>query len=213
MEATFWHKKWETNEIGFHEKEYNPGLTRHFGGLNLPSGSRVFVPLCGKTRDIHWLLKEGFKVVGAELSELAVKQLFEELQTQPAVEDTADGKIYTAPGIQVFTGDIFQLTGNSIGRIDGIYDRAALVALPDPMRKKYTEHLRTITDTAPQLVITFTYDQAHMDGPPFSVPAAEIETFYAPFYQLKQVQDSEVKGGLKGQCEARNNVWQLTKKD
>ncbi|MBD3585947.1 thiopurine S-methyltransferase [Salinimonas sp. HHU 13199] len=212
MEATFWHNKWETNEIGFHEKDYNPGLTRHFGGLGLPSGSRVFVPLCGKTRDIHWLLNEGFKVVGAELSELAVKQLFEELKKQPAVEDTATGKIYTAPGIQVFTGDIFQLTGNSIGRIDGIYDRAALVALPYAMRTGYAELLRTITDTVPQLVITFTYDQNQMDGPPFSVPAAEIEVLYAPFYQLDQVQDSEVKGGLKGQCEAKVNVWRLTPK-
>ncbi len=212
MEATFWHKKWETNEIGFHENEYNPALTRHFSGLSLPRGSRVFVPLCGKTRDIHWLLDQGFKVVGAELSELAVKQLFEELHKQPAVEDTATGKIYTAPGLQIFTGDIFQLTPNSIGRIDGIYDRAALVALPDAMRKNYAELLRTLTDTAPQLVITFTYDQSHMNGPPFSVPASEIEALYAPFYQLHQVQDSEVKGGLKGKCEARINVWQLSKR-
>lgn len=72
MEAEFWYQCWENNAIGFHEKEANPILIRHFEELFLASGSRVFLPLCGKTLDIPWLASQGYKVVGAELSKLAI---------------------------------------------------------------------------------------------------------------------------------------------
>ena len=209
MEASFWHNKWESNQIGFHENTTNPGLLRHFDKLGLSGGSRIFVPLCGKTLDIHWLLARNFKVVGAELSEIAVKQLFEELNILPMVEDTGNGKVYTAQGIQVFVGDIFNLDSTRVGRIDGIYDRAALVALPEEIRGKYTAHLRALSDTAPQLLITFDYDPDTMDGPPFSVTKTEVESHYAAHYTLTQVQDSELEGGLKGWCPARVNIWTL----
>lgn len=209
MEASFWHNKWESNQIGFHEGATNPGLLRHFDKLGLPAGSRIFVPLCGKTLDIHWLLAQGFKVVGAELSELAVKQLFEELNILPMVEDAENGKIYTAQGIQIFVGDIFNLDSTRIGRVDGIYDRAALVALPAAMRTSYTAHLRALSSTAPQLLVTFDYDQAVMDGPPFSVDSNEVKSHYADYYSLTLVQNSQLDGGLKGWCPARVNIWTL----
>ncbi|WP_018982824.1 thiopurine S-methyltransferase [Salinimonas chungwhensis] len=213
MDAQFWHQKWKDNEIGFHEADYNPGLTRHFHGLGLPKGSRILVPLCGKTRDIHWLLTQGYKVVGAELSELAVKQLFEALDYSPAVEDTDLGKTYTAPGIQVFVGDIFSVTSHHTGRIDGIYDRAALVALPYEVRIRYAQHLMNLTQQAPQLLITFDYDQSQMDGPPFSVPAEEVKSLYRASYALDCVQDSNIDGGLKSVDSARINVWLLKSAD
>ena len=79
MEAGFWHQKWEKGDIGFHAPEVNPSLQEHFGKLQMAAGARVFLPLCGKTRDIGWLLDEGFRVSGAELSELAIKELFKKL--------------------------------------------------------------------------------------------------------------------------------------
>ncbi|MGZ8252407.1 MAG: thiopurine S-methyltransferase, partial [Methylophilaceae bacterium] len=71
MEASFWHNKWQRGEIAFHQSDANPLLVAHFEALNLPKGSRVFLPLCGKTLDIAWLLAGGYRVVGAELSEIA----------------------------------------------------------------------------------------------------------------------------------------------
>ena len=64
MEPDFWHKKWEDNVIGFHKSEANHLLVNHFSLLALPKVGRVFVPLCGKTLDIHWLLENGHRVVG-----------------------------------------------------------------------------------------------------------------------------------------------------
>ncbi|MDD5581489.1 MAG: hypothetical protein PHY16_19770 [Methylobacter sp.] len=48
-----------------------------------------------------------------------------------------------------------------------LYDRAAFVALPAGIRKHYTSHLMNITAAAPQLLITYEYNQQFIDGPPF----------------------------------------------
>ena len=76
MDPTFWHQKWEKNNIPFHEKEANPLLVKYSNNLSLSKESRIFLPLCGKTLDIGWLLSKGYRVAAAELSELAISQLF-----------------------------------------------------------------------------------------------------------------------------------------
>jgi thiopurine S-methyltransferase len=210
VDASFWHEKWERNEIAFHEPKANPLLVVHFDSLPLPPASRIFVPLCGKTLDIHWLLSLGHRVVGSELSEIAVQQLFSDLGVTPST--TAIGKVtrYSAPGIDIFHGDIFDLSRSDLGSVDAVYDRAALVALPDALRTRYARHLAQITDRAMQLVICFAYDQRLLSGPPFSVNGAEVTRLYQGDYELRLLGSAEVIGGLKGRCPALEYVWLLT---
>ncbi|MCW8128537.1 thiopurine S-methyltransferase [Microbulbifer halophilus] len=210
MEADFWHRKWANNETGFHEGEANALLVKHFGRLSIPEGGRVFLPLCGKTRDIAWLLSQGYRVAGAELSEVAIQQLFDELGTEPEVSAAGNLTHYRADKIDMFVGDIFQLSGNLLGQVHAVYDRAALVALPDSMREVYTSHLMDITGRAPQLLITFEYDQELMDGPPFSIRDGEVRQHYRNHYRLTQLERKDVPGGFKGQCAARESAWLLT---
>jgi thiopurine S-methyltransferase len=209
MEANFWHERWARHEIAFHEPEFNVLLTTHFHQLALPQGSRIFVPLCGKTLDIAWLLRSGYQVVGAELSELAVIELFEELAVEPTVTHAGRLKRYEAPGLNIHVGDIFDVTAAMLGNVDGIYDRAALVALPADMRKRYARHLLALTHAAPQLLICFEYDQQQMDGPPFSVTPAEVKALYDASYDLAIAATRPVAGGLKGKCKAEETVWLL----
>ena len=212
MEESFWHQKWERNEIAFHQREANPLLVKYFGDLSLPKGSRVFVPLCGKTRDIHWLLSQGYRVAGAELSKLAVEQLFAELGVEPNITVVDSLSRYSANNVDIFVGDIFGLSGNLLGQIDAIYDRAALVAFPEPMRDRYAVHLVDITDHAPQLLISYEYDQRLLNGPPFSISDDEVIRRYQESYNLKLLAKVEVEGGLKGRCAATENVWLLNRK-
>lgn len=209
MEAEFWHSKWQRNEIGFHNAEAHPLLVTHFGALSLPKGSRVFLPLCGKTRDIHWLLVNGYGVAGAELSPIAVEQLFAELGVVPKVADIGGMRRYSAPGIDIFAGDIFALSRDMLGPVDAVYDRAALVALPTDMRGNYAAHMAEVTVRAPQLLISFDYDQSLLDGPPFSVPGDEIARLYLAAYEPMRLGSAEVAGGLKGKCPADETVWLL----
>lgn len=209
MEASFWLERWVNNQIGWHEREFNPLLTKHFAALQLPSGARVFVPLCGKTRDIAWLLQQGYRVAGSELSELAVQQLFDELGVVPAITPAGRLRRYAAEGLDIFVGDIFALDAQQLGTIDAIYDRAALVALPPDMRARYADHLIELTPGAAQLLITFDYDQDLMPGPPHAVPAAELWSHYGAHYRLELLAAPAVPGGLKGQAAANEMVWWL----
>ena len=209
MEASFWHAKWEKSEIGFHQDDVNPLLLEHFGALSLPAGSRVFVPLCGKTRDILWLLESGYRVVGVELSRVAVDQLFAEMELQPAVSRTGTLTRFAVEDLDIYCGDIFDLTGSELGQIDAVYDRAALVALPVAMRQRYAEHLVTITGRARQLLVAYEYDQSLQEGPPFAVSADEIRLLYSPHYKPTLLASTEVAGGLRGKCPATEHVWLL----
>jgi thiopurine S-methyltransferase len=212
MDIDFWHQRWEKNEIAFHESRPHPILVAYFKELKLVEGSRVFLPLCGKTLDIAWLLSKGYRVAGAELSKLAIEQLFTGLGLEPKISKFGNVSRYSATNIDIFVGDIFDLSNEVLDRVDAIYDRAALVALPKAMRNRYAKHLLEITNTAEQLMISFEYDQSRMDGPPFSVNSDEVNRHYKDAYNLKLLESISIPGGLKGVCAATENVW-LIKKD
>lgn len=211
MDPNFWHKRWEKNEIGFHQSAVNVLLSDHFSGLSLPQTSRVFVPLCGKTRDIAWLLSQGHRVVGVELSKLAVEELFVDLGVAPKISVQGELLRYSAPGLEIFVGDIFEVSGDLLGRVDAIYDRAALVAFPAEMRGRYGAHVAAITQLAPQFLICFEYDQAVMNGPPFSIDRQKVHDVYGAHYQIEPITNRDVAGGLKGKCPAQETVWHLVK--
>jgi thiopurine S-methyltransferase len=209
MDPGFWHQRWEKNEIAFHEPAANPLLVRHFDELSLAQGSRVFVPLCGKSLDVSWLLSKGYRVAGAELSPIAVEQLFTGLGVQPQVSRLGEVERRSAKNLDIFVGDIFAVFSQMLGPVDAVYDRAALVAFPEDMRHRYTAQLMEMTDRAPQLLICYDYDQRLMDGPPFSVSHEEVRRHYAARYQLTLIENKQVPGGLKGKCPANENVWLL----
>ncbi len=209
MEPEFWHQRWKDNVLGFHLSEANPLLVANFKALALKAGSRVFLPLCGKTLDIHWLLSEGYRVAGAELSEIAVNQLFEDIKLKPTITNLGDLTHYSAKNIDIFVGDIFHLSRKDLGVVDAVYDRAAFVALPKAMRDRYAEHLTQLTQRAPQLLITFEYDQNLLQGPPFAISNLEVSQQYSDAYEVTLFASQAVAGGLKGKCDAVENVWLL----
>lgn len=209
MEKSFWHQRWEKNEIGFHAPEANPGLVRYFKELSLPENSRVFIPLCGKTLDIGWLLSKGHRVAGAELSRIAIEQLFQELGVVPRITKAGPLEHFRAENLDIFVGDLFELEKGLLGPVDAVYDRAALVALPPEMRVRYTKHLMAITDKAPQLLICYEYDQSLAPGPPFSVPPEEVQRHYQGPYRTALLANDPVPGGLRGKVEAKESVWSL----
>jgi thiopurine S-methyltransferase len=212
MDASFWHNRWQTNQTGWHEQAVNPLLIAHFPSLKIPPGGRVFVPLCGKSLDIGWFLSRGYAVAGAELSELAVTQLFAELGMEARISEVGDFRLFHGEKIDIFVGDIFDLSREILSPVEAIYDRAALVALPEAMRKRYTAHLKALTALVPQLVIGYEYDQTVVEGPPFSVTSEELHRHYGDGYTLTLLALVEVPGGLKGKCPATEHVWRLNKR-
>lgn len=210
MDADFWLDRWRRNAIGFHESQANPLLVAHLAALAVPAGGRIFVPLCGKSLDIRWLLSRGHEVAGAELSEIAVQQLFAGLGVTPSATKIRQITRYSAPGIDIFQGDIFELSRSDLGPVHAAYDRAALIALPAPMRMRYASHMQRLTHHARQLIICLNYEQRLLAGPPFSVDGAEVARLYQIAFDLRLLGSAAVVGGLKGECPATEEVWLLT---
>ncbi len=209
MQSDFWHQRWQQNDIGFHLEDVNPVLIAQNARLNLHAGDAVFVPLCGRTHDIGWLLQQGYRVVAVELSRLAIDGLFASLKCTPEVTRVGDLQRHRAENLDVYEGDLFALSAAQLGSVQAIYDRAALVALPEEMRRDYAAHLNAITGCAAQLLISYTYDQATMPGPPFSVPEAEIRAHYSASHRITLLESTPVPGDLKGRTPALENVWLL----
>ncbi len=93
--------------------------------------------------------------------------------------------------------------------MDAIYDRGALVALPENIRTRYAQMLPTITNNAPQLVVTYNYEQSQYSGPPFALPESEIECLYASVYALKKLASRQETGGFAKGIDVENAVWLL----
>lgn len=177
MDPSFWHARWQANQIGFHEGRPNSYLERFAD--RLPAGARVLVPLCGKANDLAYLASRGHTVIGVELVEAAVAAFFAEHQLAPTRTPAGDHVAYQAGEITVLAGDWFATTAAQLGPVDAIYDRAALIALPPALRPRYAAHLRALAPGAPALLITIAYPQAAMEGPPFSVDDDEVHALWA----------------------------------
>jgi thiopurine S-methyltransferase len=200
MEHTFWHHKWERNQVGFHLNYVHPLLIRNLDLFQFNTGSveqnRIFLPLCGKTLDIGYLLSKNYSVVAVELSEIAVQAVFQTLNLQPdnpvKISDWAGGKCYQSKNLQIYVGDFFALTQGDLANIALVYDRGALIALPEALRTDYAQHLARITEHAPQLLITLDYDQSVAGGPPFAVSTKSIEVLYGNTYSIQLIEEADI---------------------
>jgi thiopurine S-methyltransferase len=200
VEHNFWHSKWDLNQIGFHLEYVHPLLKRNLvlfqdTGL-LQQGDVVFIPLCGKTLDIAYLHNLGHQIVAVELSEIAVQGIFKQFNVEPVIAEWSAGKVYKTESLTVFVGDFFALTPQDLcsagQNVSLVYDRAALIALPEKMRLEYAQHIEKITQHAPQLLITLDYDQSIAGGPPFAVSSDEVESLYASNYSIQLIEEADI---------------------
>lgn len=217
MDTEFWQQRWQNHQIGFHQARVNPYLIQYIKNFELPKHARIFVPLCGKTLDISWLLAQGYRVCAIELSSLAIEQLFSELDIPYQITVQDQLHYYQAEHLDVYVGNIFDLQQNQLDQVDAVYDRAALVALPLDMRKKYTQYLIQLTQAAPQLLISYDYPQQLYAGPPFAVSEHEILRHYQSSYEITLLQrhvliEDKLVEKFKGQGTIDENIWQLMPK-
>jgi thiopurine S-methyltransferase len=186
VDTNFWHTRWEKNEIAFHQHDINVHLQTFWQQLALPQGGCVFVPLCGKSRDMVWLAQQGYAVLGVELSPVAVQSFFAENGLMPYVHRDITFQSWQADRFRLLCGDFFALSKALLKDIMGVYDRASLIAFPPAMRKAYAEHLRDILpSSASLLLVTLEYAEGAMKGPPFSVTETEVQDLYGAHYAIE----------------------------
>jgi thiopurine S-methyltransferase len=192
MEPDFWHERWAKGEIGFHQHDYNRHMQVFIDSLAIRPGGHILVPLCGKSRDMLWLLEQGYSVTGIELSPLAVEDFFAENGLTSHITDLPDACLYTSKHLSIYCGDYFTVDLSHIPHIDAVYDRASLIAMSAEKRPAYVDRLsRLIPVGTRSLLVTLDYPQDEMSGPPFSVSTAEVKSLYSPRYSIEQVHSED----------------------
>lgn len=216
MRPDFWHERWHNKQIGFHQSEINLHLQEFWPALNSADGGRVFVPLCGKSRDMLWLRAQGKEVVGIELNPLAVQAFFEENGLPVKRSSTDRFSVFESDGIRIYCGDFFDLAPDDLAGVTAVYDRASLIALPPEMRRAYVDHMHgLLSPGARTLLIAFEYPQHEMAGPPFSVQEEEVRGLYGGHCAIEvlhvlDILDQEPRFREKGLTSLREKIYALT---
>ena len=179
MKREFWREKWKAQQIGFHRAEVNEALLSYAGRVFKPN-SRILVPLCGMTLDMDWLLEQGYSIVGVEFVPEAVEGLKQRWGTPDESREEGAFRIYRwGERCTIVQGDFFQLSAAGVGLVDGVWDRASIVALNPSTRVEYQNVLSaSLSSQGVVLMRTFAYDQSKMDGPPFSVEHATLKELF-----------------------------------
>jgi len=195
VDRDFWLARWQSGEIGFHRSAVHDFLPRYWPSLDVAPGATVFVPLAGKSLDMVWLAANGHCVVGVELSPLAVEAFFEEHGL--AAERQAHGPfvVWSAGPFTIWCGDLFELPGAATQDVTAAYDRAALVAMPPSLQPRYAKTLSSLLPGAvPILLVSLSYPEGQMSGPPFSTPLAQVTSLFGATYALSI---AETRDGLE----------------
>lgn len=193
MDPSFWQARWQEGRIGFHQDAPTPLMLKHWPSLAVARGTRVFVPLCGKSHDMAWFAAQGLDVLGVELSPLAVRQFFEEHGLQPEVTSSPMGEHFRAGPVEIVCGDAFALDDSLLATCGAVFDRAALIALPPPLRARYAGELYArLPPGCRGLLVTLEYPQAEKAGPPFSVPEDEVRGLFGADWSIDVLERRDI---------------------
>lgn len=199
MHPDFWNQRWQEGRIGFHQDAPTPLMLKHWPCLRVAAGSRVFVPLAGKSLDMVWFAAQGYRVLGVEISRLAVEQFFVEHGLVAEIRDSRYGVHYAAGGVELICGDAFALDAQALADCDAVFDRAALIALPADLRQRYVGELYAhLPNGCRGLLVTLEYPQSQKAGPPFSVDSAEVEALYGRDWTVSVLERSDILAAQPG---------------
>jgi len=178
MEASFWHKCWQRNTLGFHQETIHPFLESRLMPCLTGKEQQVFVPLCGKSLDMFWLA-EHMAVVGSELSDIACHDFFSEQHITYHKTREKGFNCFSYNNICLWQGDFFKLSSSTFTPFDWIYDRAAIIALPKDLQKKYVQHLLSfMSEGTKMLLISIEFPEHELSGPPFPVTERDISELF-----------------------------------
>jgi thiopurine S-methyltransferase len=217
MRHEFWLERWRDGRIAFHQPRVDVDLIGHWADLGLNVKCPVFVPLCGKSLDLLWLRDRGHPVIGVELSTIAVEAFCVENGIDARRRTMPGFDCYQTPDLELLCGDFFDLTPALLANVGAVYDRAALISWNEALRQPYVEHLAALTGPGTEtLLITLEYDQDQTAGPPFSVPAAEVDRLYSRHHAVRELsrQDilsSEPRMQARGVTELAAVCYRLTR--
>eukprot|EP01134_Creolimax_fragrantissima_P001545 CFRG1545T1 len=166
-----WKNRWETGSTGWRQEDVNESLLKYKELFTSQSDAKptVFVPLCGSSTDLSYLAKEGMKVVGVEISEMAIETFF----TNHDLKYTKADNVYTCDSldITIYVEDLF--TFEKVKNFDFIWDYASFVAIDMELRPIYMDAVgRLLSPNGAWLLVNFDFSLEEVKGragPPWPI--------------------------------------------
>ena len=193
-----WNERWKGGTTGWHKSEVDKYLKKHLNRLTEGKPSSILVSWCGKSLDLLWLCEQGHTVVGVELSEVGVIQLFKENGVPHSVTEKDGFKVYTATdrNLKVYSGSMFDFTPQIAGcMFDAIWDQHALGAVNPSERGKHIAVLQNILKPHGHILLShYEYDPSEHDGPPFSLSPSQILALFKDNFEVELVEHVDMTG-------------------
>lgn len=207
--ANQWIARWHEGRIGFHRDASHPLLVRHWPRLGVTPGTKVLVPLCGKSLDMRWLGQHDHPVLGIELAPEAIEQFLSEGQGDVSRYRQDGFFVCRQANVELWCGDFFHFHIEQAAEIGAFYDRAALIALPAATRQRYAFHLaQLIPPGSLGLLISLTRAPGDEGGPPWGVPADEVRELFEPNFRVTHLEDGERQTGSG----FRESIWSMVRR-
>ena len=200
-----WKAKWKADDIAFHQPQIHPHLIRFWPRLALPEGATVLVPLCGKSLDLGWLHQQGHRVIGVELSHIAIAAYFAERGLQPQRQRLGRFQRYWAGTLELWCGDLFDLRREDLGEVAAVYDCAALTALPAASRSHYVRQLSSLLGTGGQMLLLTTESADDPASMAEVVPAAAGQPDSAAMAAMAEVAPAAMAQADAGPADAEHS--------
>lgn len=217
MDKDFWLQKWQNDDTGFHQNKVMPLLQKYWSKLEVLAPAKILVPLAGKTLDTLWFSQQDYEVYAIELSSLAIEQFFDEHKLNPIITKNGQFTTYKSGNIIYICGDIFALEADFFHMFQACYDRAALIALPDDMRRQYVQHVYgNLPTNCKTMLLTIDYKQSEMQGPPFAISNDAVNKLFADSHSIvtldhRDILKGEPKFKERGLSSMFTNVYLINK--
>jgi len=184
MHNQMWKAKWKRNEIEFHQPNFHPLLQQFLPQLHLTAGEPILVPLCGKSLDLDLLAASHCHVIGIEISPIAIAAYFASHNIKPQREKRGRFIRWSHQQVEIWCGDIFDLTAHDIGHIRTLYDCTSLTAFSPDTRPRYIQHFHQHMAPESQIMlITSETPDAQQQQAGFAIDS-EVQSLYQPHYDI-----------------------------
>lgn len=208
----YWENRWITGQTGWHRSAFSELLLKHWPSLELNSKCEVFVPLCGKSLDMIWLAENGHTITGVEFAKPAVETFFQENEIEHEITKYSDYQKFSGEKFTILNSDFFDLESGII-HADAWYDRAAMIAVKPNLRRDYVNQIRRFTKVgAVGLLITYTYPQKEMEGPPFSLEDEDVYNLFNDGFNVKPLERIDLEDEReRGLSRISSTVFKITR--
>lgn len=195
-------------------KQYLPRLVRGKPPIS------ILVSLCGNTPDVAFLARQGHTVTGVDVSEKAVKEIFDDATDGPipyTVIIKDDFRIFSATdekNITVYVGNFFNLFVTQIGQFDAIWDAHGIISIPIVDMQPYADKLKELLKPGGVMLFSTVYFDINelKKGPaPCPVSTTEFAKFFPRDLKIELLDDPDFDPAeYEGVTKCTNPIHLLT---